>query len=314
MSSNLLLWIIFGVTIATFLALDLAVFNRRKSGYTMKEAVVWSVFWISLALIFNVAVYYWRGSDTALEFLTGYLIEESLSVDNLFVFLMLFSYFRVAKNYQHKVLFWGILGVLVMRAIFIFVGIALIQRLHWLIYVFGAFLIFTAIKMALQKDKEILPEKNPVLKIFRKLMPVTEGYEGDKFFVKRACLSGRQAGKLFATPLFVVLLVVETTDVVFAVDSIPAILAITTDPFVVYTSNIFAVLGLRALFFVLSGFMQLFHHLSYGLSIILAFVGVKMIVADFYKIPVGVALAVVAGVLCISVITSMIWPSRTKQG
>lgn len=301
MSSNLLLWIIFGATIATLLVLDLAVFNRRKSGYTMKAAIVWSIFWISLALIFNAAVYYWRGSETALEFLAGYIIEESLSVDNLFVFLMLFSYFKVAKNYQHKVLFWGILGVLIMRAIFIFVGIALIEKLHWLIYVFGAFLIFTGIKMALQKDKEILPEKNPVLRIFRKLMPVTEGYEGDKFFVKKA-------GRFFATPLFIVVLVVETTDVVFAVDSIPAVLAITTDPFVVYTSNIFAVLGLRALFFVLSGFMQLFHHLSYGLSVILAFVGVKMVIADFYKIPVGVALAVVAGVLCISVITSMIWP------
>lgn len=302
MNSQVLLWVIFGAVVIAMLLLDLAFF-RNKSEIKVRQALLWSAFWIGLALTFNIVVYFWRGHTTALEFLTGYLIEESLSVDNLFVFVMIFTYFGVSTHNQRKALFWGIVGVLIMRGIFIIAGITLIERFHWLIYIFGAFLVLTAIKMMFQKDKDIHPEKNPVLKVFRKFMPVTENYEGDKFFIKRA-------GRLFATPLFIVVLVVETTDVVFAVDSIPAVLAITTDPFVVYTSNIFAVLGLRALFFALSGSMQLFHFLGHGLAVVLAFVGVKMLISGFYKMPIGIALGVVAGVLAISVIASVIWPKN----
>jgi tellurite resistance protein TerC len=231
------------------------------------------------------------------------LLEKSLSVDNIFVFIMIFAYFRVPALYQHKVLFWGILGALIMRAIFIAAGVTLIQQFHWVIYIFGAFLVLTGIKMATQKDKEIHPEKNPVLKLFRRFMPVTERYEDSRFFVKK----GR---RWFATPLFVVLLVVETTDVIFAVDSIPAILAITIDPFIVYTSNVFAILGLRALYFALAGIMQLFHYLAYGLAAILVFVGIKMLLADIYKLPIAVALGVVAGILLISVVASLLRPRR----
>jgi len=230
-----------------------------------------------LALLFALGVYSWYGPQSALEFLTGYLIEKSLSVDNIFVFVLIFSYFKVPSRYQHKVLSWGILGALVMRVLFIFAGIALLQRLHWIIYVFGALLILTGIKMATEKDKEIHPDKNPVLKLFRRLVPVTEDYHADRFFVK-------QVGHYAATPLFIVLLVVETTDIIFAVDSIPAILGITMDPFIVYTSNVFAILGLRALYFALAGVMRLFHHLHYGLSAILVFVGAKMLLADIYKL------------------------------
>jgi len=287
------------------LALDLGVFHRKAHVIKIKEALLWSAFWIGLSLLFNLGIYFWRGPETALEFLTGYLIEKSLSVDNIFVFLLIFSYFRVPSLYQHKVLFWGILGALVMRAIFIATGVTLIQKFHWIIYIFGAFLILTGIKMALQKDKKIHPERNPVLRLFRRYMPVTDDYKDDKFFVKRA-------GHYLATPLFVVLLVVETTDIIFAVDSIPAILAITLDPFIVYTSNVFAILGLRALYFALAGIMQLFHHLHYGLSAILVFVGVKMLLADIYKIPVGIALGVIASILLISVIASVIWPRKAE--
>lgn len=269
MATSLFLWIGFNVFVLAMLALDLGVFHRKAHVVKIKEALIWSAVWIALALLFNVGVYYWRGPQTALEFLTGYLLEKSLSVDNVFVFLLIFSYFRVPALCQHKVLFWGILGALIMRTVFIAAGIRLIQQFHWVIYVFGAFLIFTGIKMALQKDKEIYPEKNPVIKLFRRLMPVTQDHdEESRFFV-------RKAGRLHATPLFVALLVVETTDVIFAVDSIPAILAITRDPFIVYTSNVFAILGLRALYFALAGIMPMFHYLHYGLSAILVFVGVK---------------------------------------
>jgi len=241
--------------------------------------------------------------EKALQFVAGYLIELSLSVDNLFVFLLIFSYFKVPERYQHTVLFWGVLGALVMRALFIFAGIALLQRLHWIIYVFGALLILTGIKMAMEKDKEIHPDKNPVLKLFRRLVSVTEDYHADRFFVK-------QVGHYAATPLFIVLLVVETTDIIFAVDSIPAILGITMDPFIVYTSNVFAILGLRALYFALAGVMRLFHYLHYGLSAILVFVGAKMLLADVYKLPVGVALGVIAGILLLAVIASVIRPHQ----
>ena len=302
-SNQTLLWVIFNIFVLAMLALDLGVFHRKAHEVKLKEAVAWCIIWITLALLFNMGIYLWQSPEKALEFLTGYLIEYSLSVDNIFVFLLLFSYFRVPSKYSHKVLFWGILGALIMRAIFIATGITLIQKFHWIIYIFGGFLILTGIKMALQKDQEIHPERNPVLRLFRKIMPVTDRYEEDKFFVKR----GR---KYFATPLFIVLLVVETTDVIFAADSIPAILGITLDPFIVYTSNVFAILGLRALFFALAGIMKLFHYLHYGLSAILVFVGAKMLLADIYKIPVGIALGVVAGILLISVISSIIKPLK----
>ena len=303
MSSPVWMWVAFNVFVLAMLAVDLGVVHRRAHEVTLKEALVWSGIWVALALLFALGVYVWDGSQPALEFLTGYLIEKSLSVDNIFVFMLIFSYFKVPAHYQHKVLFWGILGALVMRAIFIFAGIALLQQLHWIIYVFGALLVLTGIKMAMEKDKEIHPDKNPVLKLFRRLVPVTEDYHADHFFVK-------QAGHYAATPLFIVLLVVETTDVIFAVDSIPAILGITVDPFLVYTSNVFAILGLRALYFALAGVMLLFHYLHYGLSAILVFVGVKMLLADVYKLPVGVALGVIAGILLLAIVASVLRPRR----
>jgi len=306
MSNQILWWVGFNLFVLMMLAIDLSVFHRKAHEVKFKEALIWSIVWIALALLFNLGIYFWRGPQTALEFLTGYLIEKSLSVDNLFIFLLIFSYFRVPALYQHKVLFWGILGALVMRAIFIAAGVTLIQKFHWLIYIFGGFLILTGIKMALEKEKEIHPERNPVLRLFRRFVPVTSDYEGDKFLVKHE-------GRYFATPLFITLLIVETTDVIFAVDSIPAILAITLDPFIVYTSNVFAILGLRSLYFALAGIMQLFHYLHYGLSAILVFVGAKMLLAYIYKIPVDIALGVVAGFLLISVIASIIRPREAES-
>jgi tellurite resistance protein TerC len=299
MGNQLRLWIFFNIFVLAMLALDLGVFHRKAHVIKIKEALVWSAVWVTLALLFNLGIYFWRGPETALEFLTGYLIEKSLSVDNIFVFLLIFSYFGVPSLHQHKVLFWGILGALIMRAVFIATGITLIEKFHWIIYVFGAFLILTGIRMALQKDRKINPEKNPVLRLFRRWAPVTEDYVEDRFFAKRA-------KRYLATPLFIVLLVIETTDVIFAVDSIPAILAITLDPFIVYTSNVFAILGLRALYFAVAGILGLFHHLHYGLSAVLVFVGIKMLVADFYKIPISIALSVVAGILLISVMASIL--------
>jgi tellurite resistance protein TerC len=305
MSHQLILWVVFNLFVIAMLALDLGVFHRKAHEVRIREALFWSGFWIALSLLFNLGIYVWQGSETALEFLTGYVLEKSLSVDNIFVFLMIFTYFRVPYLHQHKVLFWGILGALIMRALFIFTGITLIQKFHWVIYIMGGFLVLTGIKMATQKDADIHPERNPVLKLVRRLMPVTENYEGSSFFVRRS-------GRLFATPLFIVVLVVETTDVIFAVDSIPAILAITLDPFIVYTSNVFAILGLRALYFALAGIMRLFHYLPYGLSLILVFVGIKMLLVDIYKIPIGIALGTVAGLLALSVIASIIFPPKTE--
>jgi tellurite resistance protein TerC len=306
MTHQILLWVSFNLFVLILLALDLGVFHRHSHTIKIKEALGWSAFWVLLALLFNLVIYYWRGPAVALSFLTGYLIEKSLSVDNLFVFLMIFSYFKVAPLYQHKVLFWGIVGALVMRAIFIGAGVALIQTFHWVIYVFGVFLIIIAVRMAFEEEKEIHPEKNPVLKLFRRLMPVTEDYVAGKFFI-------RKNKKSFATPLFVVLLVIETTDVIFAVDSIPAILAITTDPFIVYTSNVFAILGLRALYFALAGAMELFHFLNRGLALILAFVGVKMLISKLYEIPVGVALGVVVLTLVITIVASIMFPKPPQN-
>ncbi len=293
-----LFWIGFIVLIFILLALDLGVFHRKAHVIKMKEAILLSLFWISISVMFNIWIYFQFGEQKAFEFLTGYVIEKALSVDNLFVFLMVFSYFHVPSIYQHKILFWGILGALVMRAIFIATGVTLIEQFHAVIYIFGAFLVITGIKMALMGDKKIEPEKNPMLKFLRKIMPVTENYHDDKFFIKRA-------GKYFATPLFVVLVVVESTDVIFAVDSIPAILAITTDPFIVYTSNVFAILGLRALYFALAGVMPMFYYLNYGLSAILAFVGTKMLISDYYKVPIMVSLGVVVAILIASVALSV---------
>jgi tellurite resistance protein TerC len=303
MENPVLWWTLFNVFLLAMLALDLGIFHRKSHSVGMKEALTWSAVWIALALGFNAWLYVQRGPQVGLEFLTGYLIEKSLSVDNVFVFLLLFTYFRVPSSYQHKVLFWGILGALVMRAIFIFAGVALLDKFHWMIYVFGAVLILSGIKMALEKDKEVHPERNPVLKLFRRMMPITPTWVGDRFFT-------RQAGRLAATPLFVTLLLVETTDVIFAVDSIPAILAITRDPFIVYTSNAFAILGLRALYFALAGVMGLFHHLHYGLSAILVFVGIKMCVVDVWKVPTLLSLGVVAALIAASVAASLLWPKK----
>ena len=282
------------------LVLDLGVFHRKSHTVKYREALIWSVVWIALALIFAVVIYFWHGRTPSLEFVTGYVIELSLSVDNLFVFLLIFRYFQVPPGHQHKVLFWGILGALIMRAIFIAAGVGLIQRFHWIVYVFGAFLVYSGFKLLRQGEAEIHPEKNPVLRLFRRLVPVTKDYEGDKFFVRRP--------GLLATPLLVVLVVVETTDLLFAVDSIPAILAITRDAFIVYTSNVFAILGLRSMYFALAGMMEMFRFLHYGLSVVLMFVGSKMLLSHYYEVPTVVALGAVAGILLLSVGASLIRP------
>jgi len=303
MSESIILWVGFNLFILAMLALDLFVIHRKAHVIRFREALRWSAFWIALALAFGVGVYLWRGAESGLQFFTGYLIEESLSVDNLFVMLMIFTYFRVPAVYQHKVLFWGILGALVMRAFFIVTGVALIQHFHWIIYLFGAVLIFTGVKMALEKDKEIHPEHNPVLKLFRRLMPVTRDYSDGQFFV-------RQDGRRWATPLMVVLVLIETTDLIFAVDSVPAVLAISSDPFIVYTSNVFAILGLRSLYFALAGMMNRFQYLHYGLAVILTFVGAKMLLADVVEIPIQIALGVVLGVLALSIVISLLISAR----
>jgi len=306
MSSVLPQWILFNIFVIIMLALDLGVFNKTPHEVKPKEALFWTVVWIVQALLFNLGLYYWQGTGPALQFLTGYVIEKSLSVDNIFVFLIIFSYFRVEAQYQHKVLFWGIIGALLMRGAFIAAGVALLENFDWIIYVFGGFLVLTGIKFGLQKNKEIDPGTNPVLKLFRKIVPVTDTFINGKFFVK---IDGRR----FATPLFVVLIAIETTDLIFAIDSIPAILSITTDPFIVYTSNVFALLGLRSLFFAVASMMRLFHYLQYGLGVILAFIGIKMMIATIYEIPVGIALGVIAGVLLISVVVSVLWPPKEES-
>ncbi len=305
MSSHVLWWVGFGAFVLVMLTLDLKVFNRRAHEIKIKEALLWTGFWVALALLFCLGIYLWRGHGDALAFLTCYLIEESLSVDNLFVFLLIFAYFAVPPVYQHKVLYWGIIGAIIMRLIFIVAGIELLNRFDWVFYIFGAFIIVTAIRMAFQKNERIEPGKNPVLRLFRRFVRVTENYEDGKFLVKRA-------GLYLATPLLIVVLVIETTDIVFALDSVPAVLAITLNPFIVYTSNIFAILGLRSLYFALAGVMRLFYYLRYGLIVVLIFVGAKMLIADFYKIPTEIALGVVAGVLFIAVIASIVWPRKDK--
>ena len=299
----MLMWIAFNVVVLGMLFLDLGVFHRKTHQVGLREALIWSGVWISLALAFNVLVYWWHGSEPALEFLTAYIVEKSLSFDNLFVFLMIFSYFHVPVALQHKVLFWGILGALVMRAIFIAAGITLITRFHWIIYVFGIMLVYTGIKMLFQHGQQLEPEKNPIMKLARRWLPCTDEFVGSKFFVKRN-------GAWLVTPLFIVLIFVEVSDLIFAVDSIPAVLPISKDPFIVYTSNVFAILGLRALYFALAGIMVLFRFLSVGLSIVLLFVGGKMLISNFYHIPVGWSLGVIAGVMAASILASLIFPSK----
>lgn len=298
MGTPIIFWIIFNAFVLFMLALDLGVFHRRSHELSVKEAVIWTFVWISLALIFNVIVYFWRGQQQALEYFTGYLVEKALSVDNIFVFIMIFTYFQIPAKYQHKVLFWGIIGALIMRVIFIFAGVALLERFHFTIYIFGALLIFTGIKMFNHSNSKIDPDKNPVLRFFKKFMPVTHTLHEDKFFTK---INGRR----FATPLFLVLILIETTDLIFAVDSIPAILAITQDQFIVYTSNVFAILGLRSLYFALAGIIHRFWLLSYGLAVVLVFVGFKMILIDFYKIPIEWSLLFIATIITTSILLSL---------
>ena len=304
-TSSIWLWVGFNVFVLGMLALDLGVFHRKAHVVGFKEAGIWSAVWIALALAFNAGVWHFFGPQKGMEFLTGYLIEKSLSVDNIFIFALIFGYFAVPQEYQHRVLFWGILGALVMRAIFIAAGAALISNFHWIIYVFGAFLILTGIKMVFTPDKGLEPEKNPVVKLVRRLMPVTDRYHGQKFFA-------RENGALAATPLFLVLALVETTDLIFAVDSIPAIFAVTTDPFIVYTSNVFAILGLRSLYFLLAGVMNKFEYLKLGLAAILVFVGAKMALVDVYKIPSAVSLGVVATILAVAVVASLLRARRRE--
>jgi tellurite resistance protein TerC len=316
-----LAWVGFNAMVIVMLALDLLVFHRKAHEIRMREAVGWSIVWVTLGLAFTIFVFFhynhfydpataqagaeqlgsMTGEDAALKYLAGYVIEKSLSVDNLFVFLLIFRYFSVPASYQHRVLFWGILGALIFRAIFIFAGVALINQFHWMIYVFGAFLIFTGIRMAVQKEKDIHPERNPLLKLLRRIIPVSRDYHGQKLF-------SREAGRLVATPLFVTLIVVETTDIVFAVDSIPAVLAITPDPFIVYTSNVFAILGLRALFFALAAFMGLFAYLHYGLSAVLVFVGLKMVSEPFVHVPIAISLSIIGLILATSITVSILLP------
>ncbi|ACB74723.1 TerC family protein [Opitutus terrae] len=298
------LWLSFNVFVLAMLALDLGVFHRKAHVVSLKEALSWSAVWIVLALVFNLGIWHYAGAPKALEFFTGYVIEKSLSVDNVFVFALLFSYFAVPAKYQHKVLFWGVLGALLMRAIMIAAGAALIARFSWIIYVFGAFLILTGVKMIVKRAEEIHPERNPIVRGFKRLMPVTADYRGDSFFV-------RERGVLMATPLFVVLLLVEFSDLIFAVDSIPAIFAVTSDPFIVYTSNVFAILGLRSLYFALAGVMDKFHYLKIGLGVVLGFVGVKMILGHTgWKIDTLVALGVILLILVVSIVWSLLKPKR----
>jgi tellurite resistance protein TerC len=307
---QLWLWVGFNVFVLAMLALDLGVFHRKAHEVGVREAAAWSALWVSLALVFNYGVYRFMGPEAGLQFLTGYLIEKALSVDNIFVFVLIFSYFQVPARYQHRVLFWGILGALVMRGAMIAAGAALIHEFHWIIYVFGAFLVFTGIRMATQKEMDIEPESNPVIRLVKRFIPVSSRYHGQSFFVREE-VGGRT--RRVATPLFVVLVLVETTDLIFAVDSIPAIFAITTDTFLVYTSNVFAILGLRALYFLLAGVIHRFHFLKLGLSAVLVFVGAKMLVADVYKVPVGISLGVIALLLGASVVASLLFPKAAEE-
>jgi tellurite resistance protein TerC len=296
--SNAVALALFTLLVLGLLALDLGVLERRPRTLSFREACGRYAFWVILSLAFNLGIYFWRGSQPALEFLTGYVLEVSLSMDNVFVFAVIFSYMAVQAHYQHRVLFWGIVGALVMRGAFIAAGVVLISRFNWVLYILGAFLVITGAKLLREKQEEIHPERNPVVRLAGKIFPVTQSYEGAAFFVRRE-------GRLFATPLLLVLLLVETTDVLFAVDSIPAIFAVTLDPFIVYTSNVFAILGLRALYFVLAGAIRKFRYLRPGLAVVLMFVGVKMLVAHRYPVPILVSLGVICGILAVAILASL---------
>ena len=304
------LFIAFNAGVLAVLAIDLGIFNKKAHAATVKEAATWSAIWITLSLGFAGVVLYQFGHQAALEFVTGYLIEYSLSVDNIFVIVLIFSYFRIPDKYQHRVLFWGIIGALVMRGGMIGAGAFLIQRFHWVIYVFGAFLVFTGVRMATHDETDIEPEANPILKLVRRIIPITHDYRGQEFFVKEAPQRG-MSPTIMATPLFVVLILVETTDLIFAVDSIPAIFAVTKDPFLVYTSNVCAILGLRSLYFLLAGVIYKFHLLKLGIAAVLTFVGVKMLLSSVYQIPILISLFVIIGVLAVSVAASVIFPKKT---
>jgi tellurite resistance protein TerC len=296
-------WIGFNLFVLTMLALDLGVFHRKAHPVSMREASIWSVVWITLALLFNAGIYFFSGPEPALQFFTGYLIEKSLSVDNIFIFVLLFTFFSVPAAYQHRVLFWGVLGAMMMRGIMIGLGVVLLETFHWIIYVFGAFLIFTGIRMGIHEGAEVHPERNPLLKFVRRIVPVTHDYERDRFVVRRA-------GQLMVTPLLLVLVVVETTDLIFALDSIPAVLAVTRDPFLVYTSNVFAILGLRSLYFVFANVMGKFYYLKPGLAVVLFFVGVKMVITDIYHIPTALSLIVIGAVLAVAIGASIVRARR----
>lgn len=297
---------LFNLFVLGMLALDLGVFHRRAHVVSFREAAAWTAVWVGLAIVFNLGVYYWRGPQAALEFLAGYILEESLSMDNVFVFALIFAYAAVPNEYQHRVLFWGILGALVMRAAFIAAGVALISHFAWVLYIFGAFLLITGAKIFRERRQEIHPERNPALRLARRLFPLTERYEGARFFVRRE-------GRLLATPLFPVLVLIETSDLAFAVDSIPAVFAVTQDLFIVYTSNVFAILGLRSLYFFLAGAIAKFRYLRPGLALVLVFVGAKMLAAHFYKLPVGVSLLVICGILGGSVVLSLRGETKSSE-
>ncbi len=304
LGTDVTLWVVFNAVIALMLAFDLGILSRKPHVISTKEAATWSAVWIAVSLTFNLLVSVWLGGEKALEFFTGYLIEKSLSIDNMFVFAMIFSYFNIPAIWQPKVLKWGIFGAMLMRIILIFAGATALEAFHWMIYVFGGVLIFTGVRMMTQKETHVAPEKNPVVRLFKRIVPMTEELHNENFFVKLS-------GITYATPLLIALVVVETTDLVFAIDSIPAIFAVTTDVFIVYTSNIFAILGLRALYFLLSGSIERFRYLKIGLAIVLLFVGTKMVLADFYEIPIVLSLAIVLGILAASILAS--WAPRRQN-
>lgn len=299
------LWVGFNAFVLVMLAVDLLVFHKEAHEVGPAEAAAWSAVWVALALMFGTGIYVLMGPAAGLEYFAGYLIEKALSVDNIFVFVLIFSFFRVPLRYQHRVLFWGILGALAMRGAMIIAGAYLLQQFHWVLYVFGAFLVFTGVRMATQTEPDIEPESNPVIRIVRRLLPVTATYRGQKFFVREEV---HGTLRLAATPLFIVLVLVEATDLIFAVDSIPAIFAVTQTPFIVYSSNVFAILGLRALYFLLAGVIHRFHYLKLGLSVVLVFVGVKMLVVDVFQIPIGVSLGIIVLVLGAATAASLLWP------
>ena len=302
-------WILFNLFAVGMLALDLLVFHRSGRVVQSREALAWSAMWIGLAAAFAVLVFFWQGRQVALEFVTGYVLELSLSVDNLFIFLLIFRYFAVPEQHQRSVLFWGILGALLMRGVFILAGVGLIQRFHWIPYVLGALLIYSGIRLGLAGEHQVNPATNPAVKALRRLLPVTDDYQGGRFFVR----GWKGNPGLYATPLLIVLAVIETTDVLFAVDSIPAVLAVTLNAFIVYTSNVFAILGLRSMYFAVSGMMKAFRFLHYGLALLLILVGLKMIIADYFPVPAFATLAVVAGVLAVSVLASVVYPGKRED-